>query len=576
MDFRGDATRRENCAWDHQRLDKELEKLDAEIKETKSRMARNLVLTHPPLADNFFVTSPVLSSPGCNDNLTSLVEREWSQISTAVNVNAAGKEVFPGLTERGVKQGCLRDDGKELLTSPLEEYTNRKYDSSTLDENHYVEKDLKKNVDWEAEKVEKVYAKSLNDSCECSSELPSHTASDYLTISSTTLQSPSCINARPSSGSSTEDILTHPPVLCKGEVSEMPEQDSVGSFTNLFRKQRKKNHEVLTDFITDTLMQELLQDELSDMVLHFQASLCLSQHKRIRNDPLKSANVDYASIDIYSPSAGRLHHLLDKPNSACTELVSRSSLPFQGNSKVYVAGLSVTNDEIDSGHTSYPSYGEFMTDDCSAAVKGSDGIHRESFKTISKRLVDKFVNETLEAHGLLCSSRLLGLYASDKTMSSTAAKQSIKGHELEDQIYGKMLLEAVCECLDKHYLRFCLPSFLLFLQPCPEGPHLKQILIGKVNEHADAACEGGFSLENILEKSLDEEDWKSPYCEMMEVVRDISEHVVMDMIDGFLQELMNTKNLAQVATVSMCSAEWGALCCSEEHISQKITARFNW
>jgi hypothetical protein len=68
---------------------------------------------------------------------------------------------------------------------------------------------------------------------------------------------------------------------------------------------------------------------------------------------------------------------------------------------------------------------------------------------------------------------------------------------------------------------------------------LEQILISKVNEQAEAtAGAGGFSLEHMLERAMDDQDWQKPYCEMMEVAENICEQVMQDMMESFVDEML--------------------------------------
>jgi hypothetical protein len=68
---------------------------------------------------------------------------------------------------------------------------------------------------------------------------------------------------------------------------------------------------------------------------------------------------------------------------------------------------------------------------------------------------------------------------------------------------------------------------------------LEQIVISKVSEQAEAtAAEGGFSLEHMLERSLDYQDWRNPYCEMMEVAENLCEQIMEDMMESFMDEML--------------------------------------
>ena len=168
---------------------------------------------------------------------------------------------------------------------------------------------------------------------------------------------------------------------------------------------------------------------------------------------------------------------------------------------------------------------------------GSDDMETEPFRVTSKRMVEKFVDIAFQTCGL-SSSNLADVYASEKTMGMIVVElMSKESYEAEDMLYGKLLLGAVSECLYKCYSSLYLPSFFLFLRPCPDTSHLKQILISKVNEQADAACEGGFSLEHMLERSLDEQDWQNPYCEIMEIAEDICEFILQDMLENFVDDI---------------------------------------
>lgn len=343
-----------------------------------------------------------------------------------------------------------------------------------------------------------------------------------------------CVDTKWRSKPSTEASSTSPSVR-KVEVSHVAaEPDCAGGLTILFKKDKELNQKVLVDIITEMLMQELLEDELSDMVLHG----CPLPINRMKDISTQSTSI---SMDADMPYP----HSETSTSSCRSAYVSVKA--SQDSLDTCVAGSVHTYD----ANQNYQRYYNPTKEDCSSPAIESPEIYRESFKLISERLVDKYTEENLEAFGLLSSSSLLELYASGKTLSLALGKPCLDGRECEEQLYGKMILEAVCEWLDNKYMRFCLPSFFLFLVPCPEGPQLKQTLVSKVNEHADAACEGGFSLENILEKSLDEEDWKTPYQEMLEVMQNVSDHVMMDLIENLLHDVMQVKQLACASQAAM-------------------------
>jgi hypothetical protein len=173
-----------------------------------------------------------------------------------------------------------------------------------------------------------------------------------------------------------------------------------------------------------------------------------------------------------------------------------------------------------------------------AHKESTDGA-METFGTVSKRLVGKFVEIAFDLCGFN-SSNLIDVYTADKTMAMLVVEvMSKEDFEAEDMLYGKLLIGAVSECLYKCYSSFYLPLFFLFLRPCPDRPRLEQILISKVNEQAEAtAGEGGFNLEHMLERYLDDQDWRKPYCEMMEVAENICEQIMQDMMESFVDELL--------------------------------------
>mgnify|MGYP000311827156 CR=1 FL=1 len=174
----------------------------------------------------------------------------------------------------------------------------------------------------------------------------------------------------------------------------------------------------------------------------------------------------------------------------------------------------------------------------------------ETFRAISKKLVEKFVDIAFEICGLNSSS-LVDVYTAEKTMAMLVVELMSKGmFEVEDTLYGKLLIGAVLECLYKCYSSFYLPMFFLFLQPCPDRPHLKQILISKVSEQADATCEDGFSLEHMLERYVDEQDWRKPYFEMMEVTENICEQILQDMIENFVDDIAEPIGIREVKVIS--------------------------
>ncbi|KAI5062912.1 hypothetical protein GOP47_0021459 [Adiantum capillus-veneris] len=522
VDSKFESSIKEKRTWDHHLLDRELEKLDAEIKETKLRMALNLFSSHP-LADS-----------ERSMDLPNLAEEKSTYIYHA-QIEPIGAS------------GC--------------EKRLRQFDSSSLEENSLDvnEKNVKDDdgisTDEKGNTVS-IYDYYVGPGEPVANDAPRSVAGRDMTASGKSFET-STIDAN-------MEICTAHHQVRRVEIFQMaPEEPrSDGDLKVLFKQQgMNADQEILADTITEALMQELLYSELSDMVLHSQDRLRASGLRRMKREMLEC--VKQKSADLRG--ACRVQYLSDVlPRSPCTS-VSTSPLPAEESPIICSAGPLMTYDDFDPWkYQNYDDDDPATTMESISPANDIVELYREPFKVTSKRLVAKFVEEILEAQGLSTVSSLLEVYASGETLSLRFLEKRSIGDErnVEEKLYGKMLLEAVCECLDKKFLRFYLPTFFLFLQPCPAEPYLKEALVNNVNEHADAACEGGFSLEYILEKSLDEEDWKAAHQEMVEVIHEVSEHVMVDTIYNIACELMAMKQTrcSLQASPGFLPPMWGANC----------------
>ncbi|MCO5548190.1 hypothetical protein L7F22_001648 [Adiantum nelumboides] len=524
VETKSEVTAKERRSWNHHLVDRELEKLDAEIKETKLRMARNLFSSHP-LEDTSGMNSPLSLNSRCTGDATCDL-RVWSASPTIVS-GTEGLMDLPNLAEEN--STFLYHAHNEQMGELSDEKGPRQSDSSSLEADNGLQAHQKEGRDDVISKDERGKFMSVHDYIgpgePIAVELPRSVARRNLTESSKSPETSTLhINM---------EFCTADHQVPKVEISQVASKPtSTGDLKVLFKQGINADQEILADTITEALLRELLDSELSDMLLQSQDASHQSELRRMKREVLKYVK-QTSTINLHG--ACKVQNLSDVPKSPCAS-VSTSPLLANEGPNVCRTGPLMTHDDFH--HWNYQNYdGPATTIESISPANDIFEFYREPFKVTSKRLVEKFVEEILEAQGLLSVSHLLELYASGKTLSLVLKKQRVDERNFEEQLFGNMLLEAVCECLDKKFLRFHLPCFFLFLQPCPAEPYLKKALMNDVNEHADAACEGGFSLEHILEKSLDEEDWKKAHQEMVKVVHEISEHVMVDMIISIVHDL---------------------------------------
>ncbi|MCO5609308.1 hypothetical protein L7F22_063534 [Adiantum nelumboides] len=522
VETKSEVTAKERRSWNHHLVDRELEKLDAEIKETKLRMARNLFSSHP-IEDTSGMNSPLSLNSRCTGDATCDL-RVWSASPTIVS-GTEGLMDLPNLAEEN--STFYYHAHNEQMGGFSDEKGPRQSDGSSLEADNGLQ----------AHQKEERYDVILKD--ERGKFMPVH---DYIDPGEPiAVELPrSVARSLTESSKSPETSTLHTNIeFCtadhqvrKVEISQVVSKPiSTGDLKVLFKQGINADQEILADAITEALLQELLDSELSNMLLQSQDASQQSELRRVKREVLEYVK-QTSTINLHGTC--KVQNLSNVPKSPYTS-VSTSPLLANEAPNVCRTGTMTYND---FHHWNYQNYdGPAATIESISPVNDIYEFYREPFKVTSKRLVEKFVEEILEAQGLLSVSHLLELYASGKTLSLVLEKQRVDERNFEEQLFGKMLLEAVCECLDKKFMRFYLPSFFLFLQPCPAEPYLKKALMNDVNEHADAACEGGFSLEHILEKSLDEEDWKKAHQEMVKVVHEISEHVMVDMIINIVHDL---------------------------------------
>ncbi|KAH7420475.1 hypothetical protein KP509_13G009500 [Ceratopteris richardii] len=515
---------KERHTWDNQLLDKELEKLEAEIKETKLRMARNLLLTHR-VADTTSQTSPMSISPRC------------SAIGTAhVGSLVGGNANTASDIERSSDMPILSDDPEsvkyvhglesETIDGPSDEKLLRQPDGSKTEENvfplavkypTYEVTTVEENCDSDLHKplTELLSGVSREEGMTISNNIPRD-----LTTS---------INGK------TESCEAHSHVRSVEVSQRAQEPGTTGRLTVLFKQGFKSNAEVLVNTVMEALMQELLDSEISDMLPQNTDVQCRPNIRDMKKENSEYANLGSAFTVITSNGRERSYSLSDSSTTSDSSGPT-SLLLAQEASNACLSERQVSYNDLDEW--TCEKYHEPLAD---SPINASFKVYNDSFKAISKRLVDRYVKEILYIQGLFCASSLLELYASGKTLALVWEKKILDSDDFEEMLYGKLVMEAICECMDHKYQQFYVPSFFLFFQPCPDDRHLERILVKTVNEHADAACEGGFSLEYILHKSLDEEDWGTAHYELVELIHGLSEHVMGDLIDDCVSDLIGFK-----------------------------------